>query len=265
MNTSKELSTIRAMAELLHHAFLDESGGIAIFVENDLFLVIAVLVTRNPRPVELLIKRAFKRFGTSLASGEMKAAHSEEKTIRWILAAIAQQEVEIVTVVVDKRGITKPPKDTEDLYRQTAAKAVRLCVERWPRLKVTMDKRYTHEHLRQKLEWQIREGIADIKGQAVVIRQVDSVRMKGLQAVDYVAWALWQKYQRGDDSYYRLIKDKVIVEEIVEVSNKKSGSPWAPISVCRARISAALPRSRISTRPIPFSERSGTPGFTIPL
>jgi len=46
---------------------------------------------------------------------------------------------------------------------------------------------------------------------------------------------------------------------------KESGSPWAPISVCRARISAALPRSRISAWPIPFSERSGSPGLTIPL
>ena len=96
-------------------------------------------------------------------------------------------------------------------------RAIQLCVERWPRLKVIIDKRYTHEYLRQKLEWQIREGIADIKGQAVVIHQVDSMRAKGLQAVDYVAWAFWQKYQRGDESYCQIIKDKVIVEEVIEV------------------------------------------------
>lgn len=205
------------MAEVLHHAFLDESGGVAIFIENDLFLVITVLITRRPRPVELLIKRALKRFGASLTSGEMKAAHSREKTIRWILEAIAQEKVEIVTVVLDKRGIVKSPKDPEDLYRKAVVKAIRLCVERWPRLKVTLDKRYTHEYLRQKLEWQIREGIADIKGQAVMIHQVDSVRAKGLQAADYVAWAFWQKYQRGDESYYQIIKSRVIAEEVIEV------------------------------------------------
>jgi hypothetical protein len=147
----------------------------------------------------------------------MKAAHSKEKTIRWILEAIAREEVEIVAVVLDKRGIVKSPKDPEDLYRKAVVKAIRLCVERWPWLKVTLDKRYTHEYLRQKLEWQIRERIADIKGQAVMIHQVDSMRAKGLQAVDHVAWAFWQKYQRGDESYYQIIKDKVIAEEVIEV------------------------------------------------
>jgi hypothetical protein len=50
-----------------------------------------------------------------------------------------------------------------------------------------------------------------------VIHQVDSMRAKGLQAVDHVAWAFWQKYQWGDESYYQIIKDRVIVEEVIEV------------------------------------------------
>ena len=204
------------MVEILHYAFLDESGGVALFVPNERFLVIAVLVTRKSRSLELVIKRACKRFGASLASGEMKAAHSAGKTVRWILAATARQDVEIVAVVVDKRRIVKLQRDPEGLYREAAARAIRLCVERWPRLDVTMDRRYTHEHLRHRLEWHIREEIADIKGQAVVIRQMDSVRVKGLQAVDFVAWALWQKYQRGNDSYYQIVKDRVVVEEIIE-------------------------------------------------
>ncbi len=79
-----------------------------------------------------------------------------------------------------------------------------------------MDRRYTHEHLRHKLEWHIREEIADIERQAVVICQADSVRVKSLQTVDFVAWALWQKYQWGDDSYYRIIEDRLLVEELVK-------------------------------------------------
>lgn len=50
-----------------------------------------------------------------------------------------------------------------------------------------------------------------------MIRQVDSIRAKGLQAVDYVAWAFWQKYQQGEESYYQIIKDRVIAEEVIEV------------------------------------------------
>jgi len=42
------------------------------------------------------------------------------------------------------------------------------------------------------------------------------MRVKGLQAVDFVAWALWQKYQWADDSYWHIIADRVTVEEVIE-------------------------------------------------
>ena len=203
------------MPVVLHHVFLDESGGVAISAKSELYLIVAALITRRPRPVELVIKRALKRFGTSVASGEIKAAHSSDKALRWTLEAIARQEAHVIAVVLDKRGIIRPPKDPEDLYRQAMARAIRLCAERWLRLDVTVDKRYTHKHLRQQLEWRIRENLADITGQAVVIRQVDSMEVKELQAVDHVAWAFWRKYQWGDDSYYQIIKERVLVEEII--------------------------------------------------
>ncbi len=204
------------MAEGLHHAFLDESGGVALFAPGERFLVIAVLVTAKPRALEWVLKRARKRLSATRPPGEMKAVHSAEKMIRWILAAIAQQDMGIVALIVDKQGIVKPPKDPEDLYRRAAARAIRLCVERWPRLEVTLDRRYTHDYLCRRLEWLIREEIADLEGQAVVLRQIDSTRVKGLQAVDLVAWALWQKYQWTDDSYWCIIADRVIVEEVIE-------------------------------------------------
>jgi len=173
------------MTVALHHAFLDEFGGVAAFVPQEPFLVVAILVVPTPRGLELPIKRAFKRFGGSTAAGEMKAAHSSEETVRWILESIVKEDVSIIIVALDKRGIVKPPKDPEDLYRRTVTRSLRKCVERWPHLQVTLDKRYTHRYLRQKLERYIREGIADVPGQAVVIRQEDSRAVKALQAADY--------------------------------------------------------------------------------
>jgi len=204
------------MVEPLYYAFLDESGGVALFAPGERFLVVAVVITRQPRPLELVIKRARQQFGASLSSGEMKAARSTDKAIRWILATIARQDVQIATVIVDKHGMVRPPRDPEDLYRGAVARAIRSCVERWPRLEVTIDGRYTHAYLRRKLEWYIREQVADIEGQAVVIDQADSVKVKALQAADFVAWALWQKYQWEDDNYYRLVANRIVIEQIIK-------------------------------------------------
>jgi hypothetical protein len=35
---------------------------------------------------------------------------------------------------------------------------------------------------------------------------------KGLQAVDFVSWAIFRKYEYGDDSYYNIIRGKIVEE-----------------------------------------------------
>lgn len=49
----------------------------------------------------------------------------------------------------------------------------------------------------------------------VIIRQEDSIAHKELQAVDYIAWAFFQKYERGDDRFYQIIANRVIVEKVI--------------------------------------------------
>lgn len=196
----------------MHYAYLDEFGGVSQAIEHDRHLIIAALVTDTPRQLDLLTTRARRRFDVLGAIPELKATHSSEKITRWMLSKIARLDVALLVVVQDKKDLSKFPKAPEDLYRQIAAHTVRLCVERWPLLEVVLDKRYTQQHLRTKLEWQIRQCVTDIPEQAVVIRQVESQREKGIQVVDFVAWAAGQKYQRGDNSYLEMLAKRMFVE-----------------------------------------------------
>jgi hypothetical protein len=198
----------------LRHAFIDESGTVAPFSGSH-FLVIALLGMTRPRPIELHVKRALKKYGTSLASGEMKADASREVVVKQLLQAIAQESVTIIAVVVDKQNIARPPTDPEEMYREAVTRVVRHAVARWPRIDVCLDKRYTAKHLRYELEKVIREGIADLHQEVVIIRQEDSIACKELQATDYVAWAFFQKYERGDSSFYEIIADRVVIEEVI--------------------------------------------------
>jgi hypothetical protein len=198
----------------LHYAFIDESGTVDPFSGSH-FLVIALLSTTRPRAIELHVKRALKKYGTSLASGEMKADASREVVIKRLLQAIAQEPVAIVAVIVDKRDIVRPPEDPEDIYREAVTQAVRHEVARWPRIDVCLDKRYTTKRLRYGLEKVIREGIANLHQEVVIIRQEDSIAQKELQAVDYIAWAFFQKYERGDGRFYEIIAHQVVVEELI--------------------------------------------------
>ena len=63
-------------------------------------------------------------------------------------------------------------------------------VERWPRINVCLDQRYTNKQQRFTLEEQIREAIQDLPQKIVLVRQENSIHRKELQAVDAIAWAI---------------------------------------------------------------------------
>jgi len=145
----------------------------------------------------------------------MKAGASHESIVVKLLHSLADVEVEIIAVIVDKSVIVRPPADPEDIYRKAVARAVAHAVRRWPRLDVNLDKRYTSLRLLDRLEREIREAILDIPREVVIIRQEDSVAHKELQAADYIAWALFQKYEHGDSRFYDIIAGRIVTEEVV--------------------------------------------------
>lgn len=196
----------------LHYAFVDESGGIDASGEHDWCLVVAAIACQTPRPLELLMKQAFKQFGASPAQAEFKAARSSEKTIYWLLRGVANLDTSIVVVAADGDSIRRMPKDPETIYRRVTARVARLLVEKWPQLDIVIDKRYTHEHLRRRLERTIREEIAEVPGQVVVIRHEDSRHVRSLQVADLVAWACWQ-HRNGMSRFYDVISNRVVAEE----------------------------------------------------
>ena len=198
------------------HAFLDESGDDIPFGGQP-YLVVALLSTGQPRALELAVTRARRKYGASLASGEMKADASPPEVTARLLQAIAAAPIEIVAVVLDKAAILRPPTDPRAIYRLVVADAVRRAAKRQPQLDLCLDKRYTSLRLRQLLEHAILDNLAGFSG-FVTIRLGDSFAEKGLQAVDFVAWALFQKYARNRREFYDLIAPRIVVEELLQIA-----------------------------------------------
>jgi len=185
--------------------------------------VVAALSASQPREIELPVRRALKKFGRSLSRGEIKAADFEESAIDRFLKEIVKQDVSILATIVDQNNIKNLPKEMEEIYRKTVARTIYRLVERWPRINVCLDQRYTNKRQRFDLEERIRETIQDLPQKIVLIRQENSVNRKELQAVDAVCWAFFQKYERGGHRFYDIIAPKVILEEVIM---EKDWSDW---------------------------------------
>lgn len=201
----------------MQYAYLDESGDVAPF-GGSRFLVVAVLVTETPRTIDLQVKRARQSLGRKVRSQELKATWSEWRVIERFLSGINRDDVFVVAVVVDKRAIVRPPADPEAIYRTAVAQAVRLCLTQWPQLHLHLDKRYTNPKLRQALEQAVGQELTPDGHQGLLIWHEDSQGQLCLQAVDFVAWAIAQKYERNDESAYVRIAGRIIVEQVIAES-----------------------------------------------
>ena len=200
------------MGMKIYYAFVDKSGSTAP-TETSHILVIAVLGTEEPIDIRRVIHRFQKKNSSSLPSGELKARKLEPAKVKKVLDKLAQSPIQIVAVIVDPIILNHPPQDPEDIYRWAVSRAVYFMVERYPNVEIVLDRRYTKEPLRFELEKAIRKEITGIPDQYVLIRQDNSSQRKELQAVDFLAWAFFQKYEKNDAQYYDLIAPLVVKEE----------------------------------------------------
>jgi len=212
------------MTDLMRYAFMDESGTAGTETGTH-FLVIAVICGNQARDIEMPVQRAQKKFGTSLASGEMNASNSRKDVILRLLAELAKEEIQIVAIVVDQKAVVRPPRDGEEIYRVAVSRAVHLLVERWPRIQICLDQRYTHDKLRFELEKRIREEIDDLPQKVVLIRQLSSQSQRALQAADFMAWAFFQKYERGDGRFVDVLASRIVHEEVIVKKTWPGGKP----------------------------------------
>ena len=197
------------------YGFIDESGNVSPFAGSRYF-VVAALMTKDVRAIELRVKRTRTSLGRRARTNEMKASATAEPIAARLLASIAAEEIEIIATVLDKRAILRLPAQAESFYREILKRTVRACVLRHPQLHLWLDKRYTNRAARDVLEEQLREAIADVSGQVLLLHQEDSRRQRGLQAVDYICWAFYRKYEHNDPSLSLLLQCRLVSEDVVE-------------------------------------------------
>jgi hypothetical protein len=203
---------------LKHYAFVDESGTEDPFSRQDHFLVVALVSTSYLRDIELPMTRMYKKYGTGLRTGEIKASTSSHEIKTRVLEQLMTTPVQIIATVIDKRCIKRPPatRNAADvIYHEAIAGVIGSAVLRTPDLDVCLDKHYTAPRKRQALEAAIQKRIASLCPNPVPIQHGDSQSHRGLQVADFVAWSFFQKYEKGDCRYWHIIEANVVEETVI--------------------------------------------------
>ena len=191
----------------MEFGFLDEAGDVAYSQGATSHFIVAVVVVGHPERLRKAVVRTRRTFGRQLkGASELKASHNVPRITERLLQHAARIGFESVAVVADKR-LFSPPSDPEDLYRTACARAAREALQHFGALSLTLDRRYTSLKLQRRLDEALVASMADLEGVTLAIHYEVSEKERVLQVADALAWSLFQKYERHDETFWQLIQE----------------------------------------------------------
>jgi hypothetical protein len=206
------------------YIFLDESGDLGFdFTKprtSKFFVITCLLVPINKNTVEKIVKKTHAELSKKLKRriGELHSVQEKPITRQRLLKRLCGRNIRVMTIYLNKRKVyTKMQEEKPVLYNYVAnilldriyskhivpmSEAVILVASR------RETNKFLNENFKDYLSRQIKNNHQG--NLEVVIRT--PAEEKCLQAVDFVSWAIFRKYEYGDATFYDLIKNKIIEE-----------------------------------------------------
>jgi len=201
------------------YIYLDESGDLGFHKEGSSdYFIITLLVTDDPTGVRRCIKRIRRRKLKKKLKElpEIKANNSDEITRKRVLKCLVNQDIEIHTVILDKKSMyhyLRPNKG--NLYNYVTGLILTESSLSDKKINLIVDKRSGKKTVRVGFDRYIEEKIRESRlfKPDLKISHFASHNDEGLQAIDFISWSIFRKYELNDDKYYNLIKDRITTEK----------------------------------------------------
>ncbi len=205
------------------YIFLDESGDLGFSKKSSKWFLFTLVVVNDPRLLERVIKKVkngLKKKHKHKFS-ELHAYHCDDVTRTRVLKSLSQLDIAVVTTILNKEKVYVDLQNQKNyLYNYTANVILdRLInskrVDGDNQLFLVVDRKDTKKNLRDNFIAYITEAMKKRRDCKFEMSLAASHDEKGLQAVDFISWAIFRKYERGDYEFYEIIKDKIIDERLL--------------------------------------------------
>ncbi|OGM15913.1 hypothetical protein A2V56_04825 [Candidatus Woesebacteria bacterium RBG_19FT_COMBO_42_9] len=205
------------------YIFLDESGDLGFNPKkkSSKYFVVTVLTTSDKKPIEKLVKKVHSKLRKKirkLSGGILHAYKEKPSTKKRILSGLAGIDCLIMAIYLNKSKVyTKLKEEKHILYNYVA----NILLDRIMRKRFTFSrskifliasKRETNKFLNENFKNYLKNQVSNRHKVDMAVEIKTPAQERSLQAVDFVSWSIFRKYEHGDETYYNLIKSKVIEE-----------------------------------------------------
>jgi hypothetical protein len=205
------------------YIFLDESGDLGFSENSSKWFLFTMAVIDDPRKLEHVIKKIRKTLNKKhkRKHSELHSYHVDTITRKRVLKALVELDISVVTIILNKEKVYIGLKDQKNhLYNYTA----NILLDRFintnliddeHNLILVVDRKYTKKNLQNNFIAYITKAMQKRRKGGFTMSLAASHDEKGLQAVDFISWAIFRKYEQGDYEYYEIIKEKIIDERLL--------------------------------------------------
>ena len=204
--------------------FLDESGDLGFSKRSSNWFLFTLVVVENPRKIEKIIKKIRKTLNKKYKKNfsELHAYHCDDITRTRVLKSISElDDICVVTTILNKKKVYVDLQSQKNyLYNFTANIILDRLINKniikdGENISLVVDKKDTKKNLKDNFISYITTAMKEKRSGNFKMTLSASYNEKGLQAVDFISWAIFRKYERGDFEFYEIIKDKIVDERLL--------------------------------------------------
>jgi len=203
--------------------YMDESGDMGFSKKSSKWFLFTLALVDDKKALERVIKKVWKTIRKKHKhAGELHASHEKDVTITRVLQLLSElSDLKIVTIILNKEKVHLDLQEQKNyLYNYTANIVLDRLIntkilDKSQILSLIVDRKDTKKNLRDNFISYITEAMHKRDHKNFNMTLTASHDDKCLQAVDFISWAIFRKYERGDFEYYEIIRSKIIDEKLL--------------------------------------------------
>jgi len=205
------------------YIFLDESGDLGFKPRSSKWFIFTIVLTNDHKKIEKVIKNIRKGLKKKYKLKELHAYHADNTTKHRMLKKLSElDDLKVLCIILNKKKVYVDLQNQKNhLYNFTA----NILLDRLHNKNIIkidepvslyIDKKDTNKFIRENFEKYLKDNLIKRGNNGKIeIKIKASHTEKCLQAVDFVSWAIFRKYEKGDYEYYEDIKGKIIEESLL--------------------------------------------------
>jgi hypothetical protein len=198
----------------MKHIYIDESGDLGDKPSSSKYFVVGAIIVDNPKRLNRIIKDVRRDYSDIIGRDvEIKGNKTNPHIIKKILRKVNNIDYEVVAIFLDKQNLYNVPEfyKYHVLYDTLASKLAEKIIIDSPTTVIVDRSKSKHEDIRIFNE-RFSSCLNNPNNCPINIDHVNSIKERGLQIVDLIAWSFFQNLEHNNSKFIDLINNKSLIE-----------------------------------------------------